>query len=97
MIFIWRGYGFWVVLLPILAFAPFVFFNEIYGVTLFQVILFCGYILIAHFGIKLNRKPIQKYKNLKSGETFEVEENTISSSYPSLSMPAKLSLSIRCK
>jgi len=71
----WKGYGYWVVLLPILAFIPIVFFNEINSsIYIFLSTLFLGYILIAYFGFKLNRNPIQKYKNLKTGEVFEVEE-----------------------
>jgi hypothetical protein len=73
VILFWRGYGFWVVLLPILAFLPMAI-CEFYNPFLLLWILFLGYSLIAYYGFKLNRQPIQKYKNVKTGEIFEVEE-----------------------
>lgn len=78
MILIWRGYGFWIALLPILAFAllfvfPFKYFT-ISGQNVFVSVLVFGYLIITYFGFKLNHNPIQRYKNTKTGEVFEVEE-----------------------
>jgi hypothetical protein len=71
---IWRGYGYWIVLLPVLLTIIFEF-NLLKDLKeLLYSLLISGYLIIGYFGYKLNKNSIHKYKNNKTGEIFEVEE-----------------------
>lgn len=73
MILFYRGYGFWIPLIPILSILIEVCFLNT-DFIVFYILTIAGYILTAYQGIKLNRNPIKKYKNLKTGEIFELVE-----------------------
>lgn len=71
---IWRGFGFWAALLPMLAIVVRLIFSGTIGYVSCLSMLIIGAVLIIYFGFKLNKNPVQRYKNLKTGEEFEVIE-----------------------
>jgi hypothetical protein len=73
MILIWRGLGFWVPLIPFISLILDIFvFKSVFVFTFSATVV--GYLLITYYGFKLNKNPIKKYKNVKTGEIFEVKE-----------------------
>ncbi len=73
MILIWRGLGFWIPLIPITSLLLDVLvFKTVFVFSVSASVI--GYLLTAYYGFKLNKSPIKKYKNIKTGEVFEVKE-----------------------
>jgi hypothetical protein len=73
MILIWRGLGFWIPLIPFVSLLLDVLVFKTVFVFFFSATV-VGYLLITYYGFKLNKNPIKKYKNVKTGEIFEVRE-----------------------
>jgi hypothetical protein len=73
MILIWRGFGFWIPIIPVVSLLLDVFvFKSVFVFSFSATVV--GYLLITYYGFKLNKNPIKKYKNVKTGEIFEVKE-----------------------
>ena len=73
MILIWRGLGFWIPVIPVCSLLLDVLVFETAFVFFFSTTII-GYLLITYYGFKLNKNPIKKYKNIKTGEIFETNE-----------------------
>lgn len=73
MILIWRGFGFWIPLIPIASLFLDVLLIKSNFIFFFNASV-VGYIVTTYYGFKLNKNPIKKYKNIKTGEIFEVKE-----------------------